>query len=466
MTQQRGQIKEMAIGTTIENGDTRLSIRTKMNDRAADLYAGIVSRAVDKPSGEQFFTVITGQSNALGVHPQTGDGTPAVTMTQNSGVKDWQAADGVSIANGDSGFAFVTANPARTTPTDFTADASLMLVGMRGGGTGHIGWFFADAMQRITGRTHNILGCYKSGTPISAWASGAEVEAELATQMTAAKTALGLSNNAPDFVIWLQGENNVLGTAGELQPEAYADAFFTFKTLAETKWAKKDYTRWLVVDIAESNSPWGGIEAIASRADPYVHFVSSVGAAHTFSVAWHYTGPGLLELGRRCAATALGLQGTPPASPVFRSLVDQYASAATPGRALATIGVDGDLKRDNRKILRGTQTTTNDTPTIVTSLNMAQGDGTLTRFGTFKAIARRTASTPDQVYIAAFEFVADYQDGTEKVSQTTLREAGTTALSAEVIVFSGTHFRVTGVAAQTWVWNWVLEYEDIEEVID
>tara|TARA_B110000046_G_scaffold184865_1_gene224614 strand:- start:255 stop:2435 length:2181 start_codon:yes stop_codon:yes gene_type:complete len=257
----------------------------------------------DNPQGNPIFLVLTGQSNAVGIYPETVAGMP-----QNSEVFDWQ-----STGQGPTGtFAFAVAAPARVLTPAFNNAA--MITGMpgsyafQGAATtlprGHIGWSAANYIQKQTGRRVYLLSVAWSGKAISEWASGATVEAELASQISDALTAIQATYpgvTAPDAVIWMQGESDFSRT-----PSDYVTDWLAFKTLSESKWADVDYTQWLVCQTVQDNPTyWPAFEEIVAQTDMRVKLVSSVGCEAVLDVAWHYKGTGLTQLGIRAGAAAM-----------------------------------------------------------------------------------------------------------------------------------------------------------------
>jgi hypothetical protein len=281
----------------------------------------------DNPQGNPIFLVLTGQSNAVGIYPET-----IANMPQNSEVFDWQSA-----GQGPTGtFGFSVAAPARNLSPAFANGA--MITGMPGSypfngspttlPRGHIGWSAANYIQKQTGRRVYLLSVAWSGKGISEWASGATVEAELASQISDALTAIQVTYptvTAPDAVIWMQGESDF--TNGFPAPPAvptavqiaaaetrYVTKWLAFKTLAETKWAAADYTQWLVCETVQYNPlgatpapnvTWSAFKDIVAQTDMRVKLISSVGAEATIDVAWHYKGTGLTQLGIRAGAAAM-----------------------------------------------------------------------------------------------------------------------------------------------------------------
>lgn len=256
----------------------------------------------DNPQGNPIFLVLTGQSNAVGIYPET-----AANMPQNSEVFDWQSA-----GQGPTGtFAFAVADPARNLSPAFNGN---MITGMRGAWpylgvpttdpTGNIGWSAANYIQKQTGRRVYLLSVAWNGQAIAEWANGATVEVELATQIPAALTAIQAiypAVTAPDAVIWMQGESDFARP-----PEDYVIDWLAFKANVETKWAGVDYTQWLVCQTVQDNPTyWPAFEDIVAQTDMRVKLISSVGCEAVLDVAWHYQGTGLTQLGIRAGTAAM-----------------------------------------------------------------------------------------------------------------------------------------------------------------
>jgi hypothetical protein len=316
--------------STIQNNTTYGAIRGQLNEMFGNLYNNMWWRILNKPDDQPIFIVFTGQSNCEGTYkPQAGP------YVQNNNVFDWQSPSAATFSQGT--FSFVQADPNRVTPAIYLSTRSTTAVtGMIGRGdnallgdltygSGNIGWSCCDLLQKITGRDVYMLTTHWTGQAITRWADGAECEAELNSQLTDASGALaalsGFSITAPDAVIWMQGESDLY--SGRTADE-YAADWMAFKTLAESKWAQKDYTHWYWCELAndtiqragqpkaQSYPEYSPDATIAIDEDPYVTVVKSKDCAAVYDVAIHYWAEGCEELGKRVAMAMLGApQPTP-----------------------------------------------------------------------------------------------------------------------------------------------------------
>jgi hypothetical protein len=252
----------------------------------------------EKPPGEPYFIVATGQSNVIGLSLYT-DEAPVI----NPRVFDWQAPVG-----DPTNYAFAVADPYRTS----NYSASIWMVGMRGGGYGNLCWNAADALQKMTGRDVYMLQVAKPSQSYVLWFSGSGADLALAAQTPPALAAAGVTK--ADLAIWLQGESDAFVSTAD---SGYAKGFTggVLPAAATAGWYTPNETALVMIDIGDSWGDWSGIKSAYELVEGKAEFVQTAGLLETQN-AGHFNGDAAAEIGRRVIQRYMGADylAKPPVS--------------------------------------------------------------------------------------------------------------------------------------------------------
>jgi hypothetical protein len=257
----------------------------KVNPLGTDPIEELLRLDFNKPAGEPYFIVATGQSNITGLIEYDTE-----TPVANPGVFDWQAPVG-----DPTNYAFAVADPYRTS----NYSAGVWFVGMRGGNYGSIAWNAADFLQKLTGRDVHILQVAKPSQGQTLWHSGAAGDLVLAAQTPPALAAAGVAK--VDLAIWLQGE---LEAALFGSDAGYAQTFNAdVLSAAETAgWYTPHETTLAMIDIGDYWGEWSGVRSAFEQVDGTAAFIQTAGIAEGTPgnpPEGHFTGDATVEIGRR-----------------------------------------------------------------------------------------------------------------------------------------------------------------------
>lgn len=266
------------------------------------------SAFADKPAGEPIFIVLTGQSNA------TGYWTPTTNYEINPRVFDWQAPSG-----DPTNYSFTVADPARTS----SYVVSELLVGMRGGNNGHIGWSAANLLQKATGRDVYMLCVAKDGVTLYdewVWPTG-ECHEALNDEITPALAAAGMTD--VDALIWMQGESDIAGST----PNKYWVNYETMLSNGDAGgWFTPDHTHLVLCDLGDSYV-WEGIRHVYQQTNNS-SFVNTTGLGES---VLHYTGDALTYIGRQAGKNILSGPDSKVITP--KTPIDEIIRGQTSGTA-------------------------------------------------------------------------------------------------------------------------------------
>lgn len=275
----------------VEIGDTGTQLVDKTHSNMSDLF----SAHLKKPAGEPWFIMITGQSNAAGVH------TAATPMIANPKIRDYRES---ATAAADHAWRVFDPNMTTTWP------GSGVLTGLRAGGRGNIAWGLADGLVALTGRDAYIFSVAEGGVALEEWNTGGrlsnEIVAHFSTAMASMNAATGSSIIEPDVIIWHQGESNLSLTGNS---SSYATGHKDMRVQAIANGWATDNTTWLIGTLTKTTFSNSAMEGI-----PYTHQDITLG--HDLRVLpmydlpvnadmIHYEGDSYNKAGRRGAGILL-----------------------------------------------------------------------------------------------------------------------------------------------------------------